>query len=55
MTSPEVLAEMIRIVKDLAEAAKEKFNPRSEKKWKDLSGTEWTQRCLDADWEKNRK
>lgn len=41
-------------VKKLAEKTKE-FKPKPQKPWKELSGVEWTQRCLDADWEKDEK
>lgn len=41
-------------VKKLAEQAAKTYKPKPQKPWKELSGVEWTERCLDADWEKDR-
>lgn len=40
------------IVKKMAKAVH--YKSPSLKPWKDLSGVEWTQRCLEADWIKDR-
>jgi hypothetical protein len=40
------------LVKKMAESVL--YKPKTPKPWKELSGVEWTQRCVDADWEKDK-
>lgn len=52
---PDDVAEVIRVARELAlKAMNKNFKPKPEKRWKDLDGIEWTQRCLDADWNKDK-
>lgn len=48
----------IHLLKILARKLAEKCPKHKDlpkpKPWKDLSGPEWTQRCLEEDWEKDR-